>query len=1561
MRVSQLLLLWLFFAATPLFSQYQIDGELRKWHKVTLTFDGPQASETGTPNPFTDYRLNVTFTKGGKTYVVPGYFAADGNASETGASSGDKWRVHFAPDETGVWNFQVSFRQGNNVALSDNSGAGGPLAMDGLTGSFTIADTDKSGRDHRGKGRLQYVGEHYLRFAETGEYFIKVGADAPENFLAYEDFDNTPDKGGRRKSWQPHVQDWNNGDPTWRNGKGKGIIGALNYLAGEGQNAFSFLTMNIGGDDKNVFPYISDNAGDRLRMDCSKLDQWEIVLEHADRLGMYLHFKTQETENDQLLDGGALGNERKLYYRELIARFAHHLALNWNIGEENTNTTAQRRAFAEYFYQHDPYRHHIVIHTYPGQHDEVYGQLTGNQSKYTGPSIQTGWSNVHKATKKWYDASAQAGKPWVVANDEQGNANTGVPHDAYTGSPSQDDIRNTVLWGNLLAGGAGVEYYFGYGLPHSDLTCQDFRSRDRMWDYNRYAHRFFTTYLNYWEMKNHNDLIGNNNNSNGQYCFAEPGETYVIYTDGDPVELDLESYGDGGGSSDSGAFQEQNGLLIIEAESESASGGWSKKTTNGVTFYEAAGNHFGNTNGGKINYRVSVSTPGVYRFQYKTNIVAGQSTTEHNDSWVKFPNNSDVHYFTFKGGLGSEQEGINAVNNGHSNLYYPAGSGRSPDFGKENPGRDGYFKVYRSGGGGFKWNARTIDNNGFPIYVYFKKAGTYTMTLSERSAGHKVDRIALYKIDRHGAGIPTDLLDSSRESPRTGGENSNGGSGSAGFNIQWYNPRTGGALQTGSLASVSGPGKVSLGAPPADPGKDWVILVTAGEIVCPEAGTPCDDGDPSTYDDVQDGNCNCTGTPCPPAGTACDDDNPDTVNDVEDGNCNCAGEPAFEQTYSLWLEMECGEVGDNWIKENSEEASDGAYLAPPGRTSHNTPPADPADLVTLSFELPVSSEYTLYFRTRTLSDSEDSFWVQLDGGDWIKWNKVNADGYSQNFQWSQLGVWTGGDSADPLTFQLDQGAHTLRIAWREPNALLDKVLITNFEARPVGIGMNAANACAPDCPPAGTACDDGNPDTVNDVEDGNCNCAGESVSDETFRLYLEAECGTVGSQWQRRSDPGASAGIFLRSPSRTSYNNPPDETADRIELNFETPGAGTYRIFFRSRTTNAGDDSYWVQVDDGDWIKWNKVNGEVFSDAFQWDQVGEWIGGDNVTPLTFQLSGGAHRLHIAWREPNVALDKVFITNSEATPAGIGDLAANACATDCPPAGTACDDGNSATIEDVADGNCNCSGTPLTEFWFEAECSDYGAEWSMIPHEDASNGYALKPPAGIARHKAPNTPADWVSFDFDIAVEGVYTFYARSRTRNENENSFWVRIDEGPWLRWNKVNQSNNGDFFQWDQVGDWRRGNYATPLTFELAPGSHIIRFAWREPGTLLDKLFITLDGNRPAGEGEPAESCLPAQTPSTPPSTSLPPRKEKLGELLAFPNPVRDVLQVEYRLSDEEVHQGELHLTDLFGRILRRISINNTIHERLEINLEALPAGTYYLILRSGTVQLEQKIIKGG
>ena len=96
-----------------------ISGERKLWHNVTLTLDGPYAHEQDNePNPFTDYRMSVLFShESGKKYLVPGYFAADGDAKNTSAESGTKWRAHFAPDRTGKWMYAVSFGAGRNTAL----------------------------------------------------------------------------------------------------------------------------------------------------------------------------------------------------------------------------------------------------------------------------------------------------------------------------------------------------------------------------------------------------------------------------------------------------------------------------------------------------------------------------------------------------------------------------------------------------------------------------------------------------------------------------------------------------------------------------------------------------------------------------------------------------------------------------------------------------------------------------------------------------------------------------------------------------------------------------------------------------------------------------------------------------------------------------------------------------------------------------------------------------------------------------------------------------------------------------------------------------------------------------------------------------------------------------------------------------------------------------------------------------------------------------------------------------------------------------------------------------
>jgi len=528
---------------SPTKPDIDVSGELKQWHKVTLKLSGPQSSEGALENPFLNYKLDVVFSKGNTSYIVPGYFAADGNAGESSASEGKIWKVHFRPDEPGTWHYKVSFREGKNISILDGEKLGDPVSLDGTEGSLEIGESDKGAQDFRGQGRIVNGGKGYFRFQGTDRIWIKNGADSPENFLAYDGFDQTSrfslkaefreGEANPRESlhtYTSHVDDWEEGNPLWQTDKGKGIIGALNYLQSVGVNSVYMLTMNILGDGKDVWPYTDYN--ERYRFDCSKLDQWELVFDHMEQLGIMAHFVLQETENECLLDIGQTGVQRRIYLREMIARFGHHLALTWNLGEENGpahwtpigQTDEMRKDMASYLKKVNPYPNIVVLHTHSndGGQDEVLTPLLGF-ADLDGPSMQIGNpARVHERILKWVTESEQAGKRWMVNLDEIGPAWKGAMPDSH--DASHDTIRDKCLWGTLLAGGTGAEWYFGYRYPHNDLECEDFRSRANWWKQSAFATQFVRGFP-LEDMRNMDELLTNK----GAYCLANPGEVYIVY------------------------------------------------------------------------------------------------------------------------------------------------------------------------------------------------------------------------------------------------------------------------------------------------------------------------------------------------------------------------------------------------------------------------------------------------------------------------------------------------------------------------------------------------------------------------------------------------------------------------------------------------------------------------------------------------------------------------------------------------------------------------------------------------------------------------------------------------------------------------------------------------------------------------------------------------------------------------------------------------------------------------------------------------------------------------
>lgn len=466
---------------------------------------------------------------------MPGFFDGDGK----GEGLGNVWRVRFTPDEPGDWNWEATFCTAPGVAVQFDCDNAQPAAFSGATGEFSVAPRDEHAPGFAKWGRLEYVGLRYLKFVD-GPYWLRGGTDSPENFLAYAGFDNTRPS----HDYAVHGDAWRAGDPDWGDGRGKAIIGALNHLADKKVNSAYMLLMNIGGDGDDVWPWAGEPApkgspdDDNLHFDISKLTQWETVFDHAQRQGIFLHlvFNEAEEENKRELDDGELGVERKLYYREMVARFGHHLALEWNLCEEYNIVfdlgPDRIREFARYLGAVDPYDHPVTVHS---ARDPVEAlRFTYGDPLFSLTSIQLNQRRADLVAEAILDATAAAGRPLPVSLDEftvdVGQEKSHIPYDRA------DLHRKQKLWPTYFSGGM-IEFILEGLLDVNSFTGE---ARDELWDTVWYARKFMEENLPFHEMSPMDELVegeaelevgmgGGKTSMMGAQVLAKQGEVYAVY------------------------------------------------------------------------------------------------------------------------------------------------------------------------------------------------------------------------------------------------------------------------------------------------------------------------------------------------------------------------------------------------------------------------------------------------------------------------------------------------------------------------------------------------------------------------------------------------------------------------------------------------------------------------------------------------------------------------------------------------------------------------------------------------------------------------------------------------------------------------------------------------------------------------------------------------------------------------------------------------------------------------------------------------------------------------
>ncbi len=234
-----------------------------------------------------------------------------------------------------------------------------------------------------------------------------------------------------------------------------------------------------------------------------------------------------------------------------------------------------------------------------------------------------------------------------------------------------------------------------------------------------------------------------------------------------------------------------------------------------------------------------------------------------------------------------------------------------------------------------------------------------------------------------------------------------------------------------------------------------------------------------------------------------------------------------------------------------------------------------------------------------------------------------------------------------------------------------------------------------------------------------------------------------------------------------------------------------------------------------------------------------------------------------------------------------------------------------------------------EYWLEAECASVGDYWKSVNASSASGSYLQATVQGAGPDNLPREDSRrQIAFTVETSQAGTYQIFARQRADNSRDNSFFFQVNDGDWQVWSTSVTRR----FGWSSVVN---GSY------QLNEGVNTIRFANRESGARLDKIYVTQTSEQPTDFGEEASNCGgDARLADSTFKTDF--LEATTAELVTYPNPANGELTVQ--IPGTEALSGELVIADLSGRRVQRSIPTEVSGRTYQLDIRALPAGIYLL-----------------
>ncbi len=230
-------------------------------------------------------------------------------------------------------------------------------------------------------------------------------------------------------------------------------------------------------------------------------------------------------------------------------------------------------------------------------------------------------------------------------------------------------------------------------------------------------------------------------------------------------------------------------------------------------------------------------------------------------------------------------------------------------------------------------------------------------------------------------------------------------------------------------------------------------------------------------------------------------------------------------------------------------------------------------------------------------------------------------------------------------------------------------------------------------------------------------------------------------------------------------------------------------------------------------------------------------------------------------------------------------------------------------------------------WLEAECGTVGTLWDIKSDENASNDHYVTVKTGNnSTGSAPADAAGLISYTFDVEEGGTHNLYARLICPSPNDDSFWIKMDNGSFAMWNNI------------PAPTWQWVNFTSG--FSLSKGGHTLTIGYREDGALMDKLWITDIRADVIGEGSAAGNCN---------ASAL--NYESISCIELYPNPVSEEINITIPDSPFEVSMYNSNGELLFKQ--------DTQARNMTVNMANYPTGMHIIRITNQYQTIAKKIIK--